>query len=273
MSKTHTLLKVLLLHGLLVGVLLLVPTLKGCRLFPKEEEIITIDLSGMDLPAPEPEVEEILEPEPDEEENVIPEATPVPVPTPTPPPEAAPTATPLPSPTATPAPAPTATPRPAPTPTPRPALLTPEQIRDRIQNQQPTPPRPDPPPAMSPEQIRALIAQGLPTGGSGGGTGGGTAGPNAVSKAGVEAELSKRLYSAWDQPRHLGAMSGRKVVASVDVQRDGTLRNSRIIRRSGNAEYDQSVQNALSLVTFAKPLPSSYSGSHHTVEIEFILTP
>lgn len=270
MSKTSTLLKVLLLHGLLLAILVLIPTLKSCKLFPKEEEVITIDLSGMDPPPPEPEVEEVTEAEPEEEEEmVIPEATPVPVPTPTPPPRPAATATPV--------PAPTATPRPAPTPTPRPPLLTPDQIRQRIENQQPAPPQPvpppAPPPALTPDEIRRLIGQGLPSGGGGGGTGGGTAGNSAVSMASVEAELYKRLHSAWDQPRHLGAMSGRKVVASVDVQRDGTLRNSRIINRSGNAEFDQSVQNALSSVPFAKPLPSSYSGTTHTVEIEFTLTP
>lgn len=198
---------------------------------------------------------------------VIPEATPPPAPTPTPPPE------PEPAPTATPVPAPTATPRPAPTPTPRPPLLTPEQIRARIQNQQPSPPEPPPPNNLTPEQIRALISQGLPAGGGGGASGGSTGGSNRVSMEGVEAELYKRLYRAWDQPRHLGALSGRKVVASVDVQKDGKLRNSRIIRRSGNAEFDESVQKALSTVTFAKPLPSTYSGSQHTVEIEFTLTP
>lgn len=262
MSKSHTFLKVLFLHGLVLAIGMLIPMLRGCKLFPKEEEVITIDLSGMEFPAPEPEVAEVAEPEPEEEEAiVIPEATPPPAPTPTPLPEPPP-----------PEPAPTATPRPAPTPTPRPPLLTPEQIRARIENQPPTPPRQDPPPTMSPQEIRDMIARDLPSGGGGGSTGGAATGGTS-SLAGVQAELSRRLDSAWDQPRHLGGISGLKVIASVDVQRDGNIRNTRILSRSGNAEYDRSVQDALSSVRFAKPLPSSYSGSQHSFEVEFILTP
>jgi TonB family protein len=125
---------------------------------------------------------------------------------------------------------------------------------------------------MTQEQIREMIAQGLPTGGGGGSSGGAMSGGGTASIAGVQAELSRRLDSAWIQPRHLSGNSGLKVIASVDVQRDGHIRGSRILTRSGNAELDRSVQDALSVVKFAMPLPSSYSGAHHTFEIEFSLT-
>ena len=270
MSRFQVFLRVLFCHVLVLGMIIMIPLMKGCDFFPEKEQIITVDLASLPLPPP-PEEDPPDEPEAEEpDENRIPEATPKPAPSPTPPPQ--PTATPAPEaiaiPTST--PAPTATPKPQPTPTPTSALLTPEQIRARIADQQ-TPPPPPAAPTLTPQQIRELISQGLPPAG-GTGTAVGPIPPGAgVNFGGVSGELQRRLYSAWDQPMHLSATSGIHAIASVVVLKNGTIRSGRILRSSGNAEFDASVQRALSSVKFAKELPESYRGSDYTFEIEFNL--
>lgn len=124
---------------------------------------------------------------------------------------------------------------------------------------------------MSPEQLRALLEAGVPAGGSGGGTVTGNPGAG-VNFGGVEAAVQSRLDSAWKQPIHLSAASGLYAVGEVIVQRNGNIGSSRIIRPSGNAEFDSSVQQALDAVRFAKPLPDDYSGSAYSIKTTFRLT-
>lgn len=271
MSRFQVFLRVILFHGLLLGLIVLLPLLKSCEWFPKKEQMITVDLAS--LPPLPPE--QTTDPEEDEpevtEEEAISEATPEPVPTPT--------ATPLPAATATPQPAatpvPTATPRPQPTPTPKPrqVLLTPEQIRARIENQQQNTAPTVAAPTLSPAQIQAMISQGLPTGGGGMGTAVGPVNGGAgINMSGVDLELQRRLYSTWDQPVHLSSQSGLQAIATVNVQKSGNISSSRILRGSGNQEFDQSVNRALSAVKFAKALPADYTQATYTIEITFRLT-
>lgn len=259
MSRFGVFLKVALFHGIILGVILLIPLLKSCELFPEKEQIITVDLGA--LPPPPPQKEDPPPKEDPVEKEVISEATPVPTPKALP----TPTATPAPEPTRV----PTATPRPQPTPTPKPVwrARTPEEVRARIMQNQPAPPAPVP--TMSPQQISNLLSQGLPTGGGGAATG--PASQGAVNFGGVSSELYKRLYSAWDQPTHIA--SGLKVLASVQVMKSGHIGRTSILKSSGNADLDASVKRALSSVRFAKPLPESYGGDNRTFEIEFTLSP
>ena len=57
--------------------------------------------------------------------------------------------------------------------------------------------------------------------------------------------------------------------ASVTIARDGTVISARIIRLSGNALADQSVEAVLRRVTFAVPLPDDAQENQRTVTIKF----
>lgn len=270
MSRFQVFLKVLFYHALVLGMIVLLPFLKSCEWFPKKEQIITVDLAS--LPPPPPPVEDPPVEEDDPQEEAISEATPEPAPTPTATPLPAPTATPeaaaTPVPTAT--PSPTATPKP--TPTPKSALLTPEQIREQ-RNIDQNPSSPVAVATLSPAQIQKMLSQGLPTGGGGSGTAiGPVNGGAGVNMGGVSSELRNRLYTAWQQPVHLSGNAGIRAIASVKVMRSGQIGTARILRGSGNTEFDTSVEKALSAVKFAKALPDGYVGDACTFEIEFNLT-
>ena len=269
MTRFQVFLRVVFFHTLLLGLIVLVPLLKGCEWFPKKEQIITVDLASLPLPPPPADDPEDPVDEEEDPEDLISEATPVPQPTATPPP--APTAT-VPEATPTPeaTPVPTSTPRPQPTPTPKWKAATPEEIAERIRNQQQNIDPPVAVPTMSSQQIQDMISRGLPTVSGGGGTSMGQGNPgNGVNFGGVESELQRRLYSAWVQPIHLSANAGLNAVASVKVHKNGNIGSSRILRSSGNLEFDESVKRALSVVKFAKPLPPDYNGSEYTIETTF----
>ncbi|MCC5844965.1 MAG: TonB C-terminal domain-containing protein, partial [Verrucomicrobia bacterium] len=160
---------------------------------------------------------------------------------------------------------------PAPTPTPRPRPLTPEEIRERIQREQgQIPQRPAPQPALSAEQLQRQMGQGLSSGGTPGGAPTGAAGGPSFDS--VENALRQRLYAAWNQPAGLSAASGFFVQAEVDVNRDGSIHATRVLRASGHGEMDQSVRAALNAVTFAAPLPPEFRGQRHSFRIRFEIT-
>lgn len=57
--------------------------------------------------------------------------------------------------------------------------------------------------------------------------------------------------------------------ASVTIARDGTVLNARILRPSGNALADESVEIVLRRVKFAAPLPEDAKENQRTVTIKF----
>lgn len=57
--------------------------------------------------------------------------------------------------------------------------------------------------------------------------------------------------------------------ASVTIAKDGTVISARIIRSSGNAEADRSVQAVLDRIRFAVPLPDDAKEEQRTVTIKF----
>ncbi len=57
--------------------------------------------------------------------------------------------------------------------------------------------------------------------------------------------------------------------ASVTIARDGTVLNARILRRSGNALADESVEVVLRRVKFVVPLPEDTKENQRTVTIKF----
>ena len=79
----------------------------------------------------------------------------------------------------------------------------------------------------------------------------------------------KRVYSdAWIVPDGV-TDDEATATASVTIARDGTVVSSRIVKRSGNALADQSVEMTLRRVTYVAPLPESAKENQRTVSIVF----
>jgi TonB family protein len=79
----------------------------------------------------------------------------------------------------------------------------------------------------------------------------------------------KKIYSdAWLVPDSV-TDDEATTTASVTIARDGTVVASRIIRPSGNALADASVEGALRRVPRAVPLPDGAKEDHRTVTIKF----
>jgi TonB family protein len=79
----------------------------------------------------------------------------------------------------------------------------------------------------------------------------------------------KKVYTdAWIMPDGVKDDSAT-VSVSVTIGRDGSVLSSRIIRRSGDAAVDQSVQMVLDRVTRTVPLPASSDDNQRTVTINF----
>jgi len=80
--------------------------------------------------------------------------------------------------------------------------------------------------------------------------------------------VKTRYANAWVVPD--GATDDQATtVASVTIARDGSVVSSHIVRRSGDAAVDQSVQATLDRVTFAAPLPDDAKENQRTVTINF----
>jgi len=60
-----------------------------------------------------------------------------------------------------------------------------------------------------------------------------------------------------------------RVRTEVVVGREGNIVSARIVTRSGNAEMDQSVQEAVSRVTRVVSLPNGVGGATYTLLLNF----
>jgi periplasmic protein TonB len=114
------------------------------------------------------------------------------------------------------------------------------------------------------------LGQGLSTGGltmsdtPGNGAGGG---PGAVNYS--QAVLGA-YDDAWNPPAELTEDVAVAVIKIV-VNRTGRIDDARIIKRSGNALMDRSVQNALEAVKSLPPFPEGAKDIERTFRIEFNL--
>jgi TonB family protein len=71
----------------------------------------------------------------------------------------------------------------------------------------------------------------------------------------------------WDAPESI-AGSEASVTVSVTIARDGTVISARIIRPSGDAQMDASVQRALNRVSFIAPFPDGATDKQRTFEFD-----
>ena len=75
-----------------------------------------------------------------------------------------------------------------------------------------------------------------------------------------------RFYSVWQVP--VGTAYGLSAQATITVGTNGTVSTRRLIRSSGNAAFDQSVQKALNTVS---RLPAPPAGlPSRTITVEFV---
>jgi TonB family protein len=241
-------------HISVLLLMLFIPWVKGC-LHPKPKEIITfIDFAAMPPPPQE------SEPEP---EPVVPK--PVPVPKPKPVPKPAKTNTP-PKKAATNAPPKKTAPKPEPKKAePKKAESKPKTLQERLaevrKGGKPVKATSPAPPKYDFTGIQSAL--GSAATGSGSGSGSGVYSPFA----GYYDSIKQKMYSVWRQPA--GAPIGLSAIAAVRVERDGTVSRKSVTRRSGNAPFDQSVQNALDATT-RLPIPPADLPSRD-IEIEFVL--
>jgi len=279
--------RVSIVHGVVLLTAFFLPVLRGCA--PKPKEVITfVDLAGAPAPAsaPEPESDESPAPE------LKPESKPVPKPEPKPEKKTEKKLTPRPAVTNTPpkkvetnAPPKKVEPKKAAaTNAPPKAKTLEERLKEVRQGGRPvTAPSAKTSTSKRPQLDFSGIKSALNSSSAGSGsassfgTGSGTAASGTGSGsgggmyspfAGYYDSIKQRMYSVWQQPS--GAPKGIPVTASIRVERDGTVSFKSISRRSGNAQLDQSVQNALNATTRLPPPPADLPDLNITVE--FVLS-
>ncbi len=76
------------------------------------------------------------------------------------------------------------------------------------------------------------------------------------------------LYNAWSQPAR-EAVGGRTVEATLRLDLDGTVLDRSITKRSGIAEFDTSVEQAINAVNRIPGLTVAFVQKHRTVSIAF----
>ena len=107
------------------------------------------------------------------------------------------------------------------------------------------------------------------------GTGNGRAGGNASAGqfSWYGSMLHDRFYSEWVQPTTVANTEAKNsVLVKLRIEKDGRVSNFEVIRPSGNAELDDSVNALANRVSRVEPLPDGLGkGDHYDVKINFEL--
>ena len=112
------------------------------------------------------------------------------------------------------------------------------------------------------------------SGSPGGGRGTGTAGAGGVGTGGLsdirlniyKALLEEKIKNAWSVPPQ---SKGLQAVVVLIVDRAGRVEQSRLVQRSGNALFDESLQRAIKQAEPLPALPEDYVGRSLEVELRF----
>ncbi len=228
-------------HAAILGTIIASSLLRGCLLSQRPRELVTF----IDLQEPSPQIADLQMPplpEPPKPEPPKPEEPKPPEPEP-----------------------PKDIPEPPKDP-PKPKPPKVEVSKVKVRRPAPTPPTPKAKPPTA-EELRRMLASGRPLGPPG------PVGP--VSDFPFDwyfALVRKAMYDAWEQPGGLSASSGLKVIVEVRVARDGTVLKRDVIRTSGHALMDESVNRALQAVRQLPALPAEYRGNTRDIQIAFELT-
>ncbi len=103
-----------------------------------------------------------------------------------------------------------------------------------------------------------------------GGVGVGDSTPFGTRFGAYAALLRDRVAQKW----HTEQVDSRiralpAAIVTFDIQRNGQVRNVRVVQSSGNVSVDYSAQRAVMEASPFEPLPAAYSGSSATIEIWF----
>ena len=245
-------------------------------------------------PTPAPKPLAVATPEPAEESQddqptvsaaksdiQLPTATPKPTPrsTSTPRPTANPARTPSPKikvppkPTPKPKPKPTASPKPSPKKlvvakaSPKPTATPAEEDKQKDDVDLAKKPDESPKPNATPSNIGKTTSAG-----NGGRPGGGASMQAQFGWYG--SMLHDRFYSEWAQPKSVAATAAKNsVLVKLRIEKDGRISSFDIVRSSGDAAVDESVNAVAKRVTQVDPLPAGLgSGEHYDVKINFELS-
>ncbi len=267
--------RVSIVHGIIILLAIVLSTFHGCT--PKRDNVtwLSNDIGSAPAPAPPSEPEADLEPAPEiKSEKPKPEKklTPKPVAT-NKPPETVKTNAPPKKTAVTNAP-----PKKAETNAPAKPKTLEERLADVRKGGKPVAAKPSAKsaPPIDYSGLRnalnsAAAGSGSASGagsGSASGTGSGSGGGMYSPFAGYYDSVEKAVKENWQQPS--GVPIGTTAIATIRVERSGMVSMKSITRRSGNALFDQSVQNALNATTQLPPPPADLPSN--TIEIEFVLS-
>src|ERR1700682_4465104 len=82
--------------------------------------------------------------------------------------------------------------------------------------------------------------------------------------------IIRRVGEHW-RTTGLEGVQAPFVVATFELQRDGSVRNPQLVQRSGNSTLDYSALRAITEAAPYPPLPAEYQGNVATVELKFQL--
>lgn len=111
---------------------------------------------------------------------------------------------------------------------------------------------------------------GSPGGGKGTGTAGiggvGTGGLSGIRLRNYQALLQEKITNAWNVPPQ---SQGLQAIVVLVIERDGRVEQSRLVQKSGNALFDESLQRAIKQAEPLPALPEDYTGRSLEVELRF----
>lgn len=234
-------------HLLFIVLLLGLPVINRCTKPEKPKEIITfVELvepgPAMQAapPAPQPE------PEPEPPKPKPPEPEPEPEP---PPPE----------------------PEPIKEPDPKPVkqeVKKPKEIKvntNRVVRKDQPKPVEQTKPKLTEKQLREMLSSDLPTSSSTAPIGPRTSGPSSQLGA-YYGSIYRILFAAWNRPP---GISGLTTTVSIRIAKNGAIMQRNLVSRSGNAEMDESVMQALRAVSSLPRLPDTVNEAYIDVQIDF----
>ena len=143
----------------------------------------------------------------------------------------------------------------------------PENKNYALQKYRPEPLRPN---QVTASQAPAAVAPMFQKPGSTAGVG---INPNSVLGTmfgGYAQVLMEAVARHWNTGGLVGVQAPLAIV-NVDIMRNGTIRNPRLVERSGNSTLDYSALRAVTDASPFPPLPAEYSGSYINIDFRFQL--
>lgn len=173
-------------------------------------------------------------------------------------------------------PAAPAKPQPKRAPVPEPDAIA---LRSKTAPAKPAPVKPSSqrsaPPDNRPNQVRSSTGQALTSpmfsqAPGGGGVGSGASSPFGYRFGWYEQLLREKVARNW-RSQELDSRNPNPVVVTFVIQRDGSVRDVRVTRPSGNFTMDQSAQRAILMSSPFPPLPPQFERDSALIEFVFRL--